>query len=139
MDFFNSLSMVIREYTPDYLVVALDSKGPTFRHEMYDQYKANRDEAPQDLKDQIPRIIELLNLMQIPTLSKPGLEADDIIASLCDKAIELNLDAVMFTADKDLLQLVNKRVLALRPPKKGQKQYRFFGISEVERRIFNKA
>lgn len=130
--FFNSLSMVIREYKPDYLVVALDSKGKTFRHEMYDLYKANRDAAPEDLKNQIPEIIKVLDLMKIPTLSKEGLEADDIIASLCDKAIDLDLDAVMFTADKDLLQLVTKRISALRPPKKGQKDYRMFGPSEVE-------
>lgn len=134
--FFNSLSMLLREYKPDYLVVALDSKGPTFRHEMYNEYKANRDEAPADLKAQIPVIIELLELMQIPTISKVGLEADDIIASLCDKAIESKLDAIMFTADKDLLQLVNKRVFALRPPKKGQKNYRLFGTSEVEEEFF---
>lgn len=130
--FFNSLAMLIREYKPDYLVVALDSKGPTFRHEMYEEYKANRDEAPADLKAQIPVIIDLLNTMKIPTIAKPGLEADDIIASLCDKAVENKLDAIMFTADKDLLQLVNKRVFALRPPKKGQKEYRLFGESEVE-------
>jgi DNA polymerase-1 len=137
--FFNSLSMVIREYKPDYLVVALDSKGPTFRHEMYDLYKANRDAAPEDLKHQIPEIIKVLELMKIPTLAKEGLEADDIIASLCDKAISLNLDAVMFTADKDLLQLVNNRVSALRPPKKGQKAYRMFGPSEVEEEFLIKS
>jgi DNA polymerase-1 len=130
--FFNSLSMVIREYKPDYLVVALDSKGPTFRHDMYDLYKANRDAAPDDLKEQIPVIISLLETMKIPTYAKAGLEADDIIASLSDKAVALDLEAVLFTADKDLLQLVNSRVYALRPPKKGQKEYRMFGIREVE-------
>ncbi|MFA6865153.1 MAG: 5'-3' exonuclease H3TH domain-containing protein, partial [Sphaerochaetaceae bacterium] len=130
--FFNSLSMVIREYKPDYLVVALDSKGPTFRHDMYDLYKANRDAAPEDLKEQIPVIISLLETMKIPTYAKAGLEADDIIASLSDKAVALDLEAVLFTADKDLLQLVNNRVYALRPPKKGQKEYRIFGIREVE-------
>ena len=57
--FFNTLFMVIREFNPDYLVVALDSKGPTFRHEMYKEYKANRDAAPEDLKQQIPIIIDL--------------------------------------------------------------------------------
>jgi DNA polymerase-1 len=130
--FFNSLSMIMREYKPDYLVVALDSPGPTFRHEMYDLYKANRDAAPEDLKTQIPIIINLLETMKIPTYAKSGLEADDIIASLSEKAVELKLDAVLFTADKDLLQLVNSHISALRPPKKGQKSYRMFGASEVE-------
>ncbi len=130
--FFNTLFMVIRKYNPHYLVVALDSKGPTFRHEMYEEYKANRDDAPQDLKDQIPIIIDLLEKINIPTIAKSGLEADDIIAYLCDKAVKSNLNAIMFTADKDLLQLVNNHVFSLRPPKKGQKEYRLFGSSEVE-------
>jgi len=130
--FFNTLFMLLRKYKPGYLVVAMDSKGPTFRHEMYSEYKANRDDAPQDLKNQIPIIIDLLQQVNIPTIMKSGLEADDIIAYLCKKSTEQNLNAVMFTADKDLLQLVNKNVFALRPPKKGQKDYRLFTASEVE-------
>ncbi len=130
--FFNTLFMVIRKYNPNYLVVALDSKGPTFRHEMYEPYKANRDDAPQDLKAQIPVIIDLLEKINIPTIAKSELEADDIIAYLCEKAVDNGLNAIMFTADKDLLQLVNKYVYSLRPPKKGQKEYRLFGPSEVE-------
>lgn len=130
--FFNTLFMVIRKYNPNYLVVALDSKGPTFRHKMYEPYKANRDDAPQDLKAQIPVIIDLLEKINIPTIAKDELEADDIIAYLCQKAIKNDLNAIMFTADKDLLQLVNKYVYSLRPPKKGQKEYRLFGPSEVE-------
>ncbi|MGD1823139.1 MAG: DNA polymerase I [Pleomorphochaeta sp.] len=130
--FFNTLFMVLRKYKPSHLVVALDSKGPTFRHDMYSEYKANRDDAPQDLKDQIPIIIELLQKINIPTIMKSGLEADDIIAYLCKKSVEQNLNAIMFTADKDLLQLVNNHVYALRPPKKGQKEYRLFTSSEVE-------
>jgi DNA polymerase-1 len=130
--FFNTLFMVIRKYNPNYLVVALDSKGPTFRHKMYEPYKANRDDAPQDLKAQIPVIIDLLEKINIPTIAKSELEADDIIAYLCEKAVDNGLNAIMFTADKDLLQLVNKYVYSLRPPKKGQKEYRLFGPSEVE-------
>ncbi|MDC7238127.1 MAG: DNA polymerase I [Sphaerochaetaceae bacterium] len=130
--FFNTLFMVIRKYNPNYLVVALDSKGPTFRHKMYEPYKANRDDAPQDLKAQIPVIIDLLEKINIPTIAKSELEADDIIAYLCEKAVDSGLNAIMFTADKDLLQLVNKYVYSLRPPKKGQKEYRLFGPSEVE-------
>lgn len=130
--FFNTLFMVLRKYSPDYLVVALDSKGPTFRHEMYDLYKANRDDAPQDLKSQIPIIIDLLEKINVPSIAKTELEADDIIAYLCKKAVESDLNAIMFTADKDLLQLVNRHVYSLRPPKKGQKEYRLFGASEVE-------
>lgn len=137
--FFNTLFMVIRKYNPSYLVVALDSKGPTFRHEMYKEYKANRDDAPQDLKNQIPIIIDLLSKINIPTIMKSGLEADDIIAYLCENAVKENLRAIMFTADKDLLQLVNSNVFSLRPPKKGQKEYRLFGESEVEEEFLIRA
>lgn len=131
--FFHSLNLILRDYRPDYLVVALDSKGPTFRHDMYPQYKANREAAPEDLTAQIPKVIELLEMMKIPTIAKQGLEADDIIATLCDEAEENGLDSVVFTADKDLLQLVGKHVEALRPAKKGQtgSQYVLFKEADV--------
>ncbi|MCH3916975.1 MAG: DNA polymerase I [Spirochaetia bacterium] len=129
--FFHSLSLVLREYAPDYLVVALDSKGPTFRHGMYPQYKANREAAPEELLEQIPKVIDLLGTMGIPTLAKQGLEADDIIATLCQEADDHGLDSVLFTSDKDLLQLVDAHVTALRPAKKVQGQYQLFTEKEV--------
>jgi DNA polymerase-1 len=70
--FFNTLLMLLREYRPDYLVVAMDSKGPTFRHDMYAPYKANRDKAPEDLHEQVPRIVEILEALGIPQISIQG-------------------------------------------------------------------
>ena len=129
--FFNTLLMIVREYRPDYLVVAMDTPAPTFRHQMYEAYKANRDAAPEDLHAQVPKIIEILEAANIPRMGIEGWEADDIIASLTSCATRLGVQSVMVTGDKDLLQLVTRSVSALRPPKKGEKQYRKMGPQEV--------
>jgi DNA polymerase-1 len=130
--FFNTLLMLLREYRPDYLVVAMDSKGPTFRHDMYAPYKANRDKAPEDLHEQVPRIVEILEALGIPQISIQGVEADDIIATLTKSAQRFGIDSIMVTGDKDLLQLVDSHTFALRPPKKGESAYRLFGEQEVK-------
>src|SRR5690554_5752617 len=91
--FFNTLLMLMRDYEPDYIVVALDSKGPTFRHEMYEPYKANRDAAPDDLHAQVPKIIDILDKINIKKIAVSGLEADDIIASLTQEATKEGLKA----------------------------------------------
>lgn len=130
--FFNTLFMLLKDYKFDYFVIALDSHAPTFRHEMYKEYKANREAAPEDLHAQVPRIVETLKKMNIPYVEKPGYEADDLIATICKSATEKGIDSVMVTGDKDLLQLVNEHVFALRPPKKGQPNYELFGQKEVE-------
>lgn len=130
--FFNTLLMIIREYSPDYLVVAMDTAAPTFRHQLYEPYKANRDAAPEDLHAQVPRIVQILDSANIPKIGIDGWEADDIIASLTDCAGTLDIQSIMVTGDKDLLQLVSPHVSALRPPKKGEKQYRLVGPQEVE-------
>jgi DNA polymerase-1 len=129
--FFNTLLMIMREYHPDYLVVAMDAAGPTFRHDLYEAYKANRDAAPEDLHAQVPRIVEILKSANIPTMERSGWEADDIIASLTTCATETGVHSIIVTGDKDLLQLVSPTVQALRPPKKGEKQYRLVGPEEV--------
>ena len=84
--FFNTVMMLVRQYRPEYLVVAMDSRGKTFRHEMYDQYKANRDKAPDDLHAQVPVIDDFLEKMHIPHYERQGMEADDIIATIARKA-----------------------------------------------------
>lgn len=130
--FFNTIFMLLREYTFDYFVIALDSHAPTFRHQMYPEYKANREAAPPDLHAQVPRIVETLKKMNIPYIARDGFEADDLIATLARNADEHEIDTVMVTGDKDLLQLVNDHVFALRPPKKGQPAYALYGAKEVE-------
>ena len=129
--FFNTVMSLVRQYGPQYLVVAMDSKGKTFRHEMYDQYKANREKTPEDLHAQIPIIDSILDGMHIPHFEQVGMEADDIIATIAKKASKEGLETVMVTGDKDLLQLVRDDVLALRPPRKGEKEYRLCGKDEV--------
>ncbi|HHU88857.1 MAG: DNA polymerase I [Sphaerochaetaceae bacterium] len=129
--FFNSLLMVQREYNPDYLVVAMDTAAPTFRHKLYKEYKANREAAPQDLHAQVPKIEAILESANIPRIGVDGWEADDVIASLAKCASEQNIETIMVTGDKDLLQLVKGDVFALRPPKKGEKSYRKTGEAEV--------
>ena len=121
--FFNTIMSLVRQYNPEYLVVALDSRGKTFRHELYDQYKANREKTPEDLHAQIPVIKSFLDGMHIPHFERQGMEADDIIATIARKASSEGLDTVMVTGDKDLLQLVRGDVFALRPPRKGEKDY----------------
>ncbi len=130
--FFNIIMMLIRQYNPDYLIVAMDSKGKTFRHQMYDQYKANRDKTPEDLHAQIPVIERILDAMKIPHYAQMGMEADDIVATICRSAQACSIDAVMVTGDKDLLQLVRPGVSALRPPKKGEHEYKLCSDEEVK-------
>ena len=115
--FFNTVFMLIRDYKFDYFVIAMDSKGPTFRHRMYPEYKANREAAPQDLHSQVPLIMDALEKLNIPYIAQEGYEADDLIATLAANASRLGVETVMVTGDKDLLQLVDDRVGALRPPK----------------------
>lgn len=129
--FYSTLIKVLREYPVDYLVVALDSMTPTFRHEMYEMYKANRQAAPEDLHEQVPRILEILDAANIPHIRVDGWEADDIIASVAKQASMHGIDTVMVTGDKDLLQLVDEHVCALRPPRNGSSSYRRIGPEEV--------
>ena len=136
--FFNTVMSIVRQYSPEYLVVAMDSKGKTFRHELYGEYKANRDKTPEDLHAQIPVISSFLDSMHIKRFERTGMEADDIIATIAGKASSEGLCTVMVTGDKDLLQLVSSDVLALRPPRKGEKEYRLCGPDEV-REIFGVA
>ncbi|MEA4859814.1 MAG: 5'-3' exonuclease H3TH domain-containing protein, partial [Sphaerochaeta sp.] len=129
--FFSTILKLIREYHPTYLVVAMDSMGPTFRHTMYEPYKANRDAAPEELHEQVPVIRRLLEALRIPSIEMQGFEADDIIATLSDEATRHQIDTIMFTGDKDLLQLVDDHTFALRPAKKNEKFYRLLGKAEV--------
>lgn len=130
--FFNNLMMLVRQYKPDYIVVALDSKGKTFRHDLYPEYKANREKTPEDLHAQIPVIVNILDSLQIGHYARVGMEADDIIATIAKNATGLGLETVMVTGDKDLMQLVNDSVFALRPPRKGEHEYRLCKAPEVK-------
>ena len=117
--FVNSLVEVIDKEQPDYLGVAFDVSAPTFRHEMYPEYKAQREETPEDIKLAVPIIKRLLEAMNIPILEKEGYEADDVIGTIAWKAAEQGVAAYMLTPDKDYAQLVKENVYMFRPKSKG--------------------
>ena len=108
--FIHSLLKIYREENPDYLAVIFDTKDPTFRHDMYKEYKANRDAMPDDLVYQLPRIRRAVEVMNIAHYELPGYEADDIIGTYAKKGAEAGLDVFIATNDKDCFQLVNQNV-----------------------------
>ncbi len=118
--FANTVSSLVSHEKPDYIVACLDASGPTFRHERYPQYKANRQAAPQELKDSIPWIRDLLAAMNIATVSLPGYEADDLIGTFTRLAdAHGGLRTFMVSADKDLGQLLSATCSFWKPGKKG--------------------
>ncbi len=105
---------LIREEHPDFLAVAWDAPGPTFRDELSAEYKATRAAMPDDLVRQLPYVRRLFEALGIPVLEAPGFEADDILATLVERALALpDVEVVIVTGDKDLLQLVGPRVRVL--------------------------
>ena len=113
--FFRNLRAMIEHYKPKTLIAALDSKGKTFRHEMYADYKATRPKTPEDLHAQIPWIEETLEALGVPSLRVEGYEADDVIATVTRKAVEQGKSVRILSGDKDLMQLVGERVQILKP------------------------
>ena len=117
LGFINIIKRLIREKNPKHLVVAFDSKGSVFRHELYKEYKANRPPMPEDLSCQIPFIREYVEASGIPLLKENGVEADDLIASATGKLQQLGHRVVIVSGDKDLLQLVGDDVVMWDPMK----------------------
>ena len=106
----NMLSKLLRTYNPSYLCVIFDAKGKNFRHEIYDQYKANRSSMPVELSQQVSPIIDLIKSLGIKILQVPDVEADDVIATLASQNYKDNIKVLISSGDKDLAQLVNSRV-----------------------------
>ncbi len=116
--FHNMLRKLMTSFKPDYIAAVFESaEQPTFRSEAFTDYKANRTEMPPDLGPQIPFIRRTLQAMNIPLLEFPGFEADDVIGSISCRSLEKNIDVVIVSSDKDMLQLVNDRVFMLNPMK----------------------
>jgi DNA polymerase-1 len=109
--FATMLIRIIKEWQPDYIAVAFDVKGPTFRHEAYELYKATRKAIPETLIPQIPYIKEMVRGFSIPVLEKPGIEADDIIGTLARRYAEQGMKVFIVSGDKDMMQLVGKNVV----------------------------
>ncbi len=119
---YGSLSFIlslIEKEKPDYLLFATDTKEKTFRHTLYPEYKANRDEMPEDLAAQIQPLYELIEILGCPLLKMPGFEADDLIGSLVTQYRSDDLHHFIVSGDKDFMQLINERV-SLYAPKKAQ-------------------
>lgn len=115
--FLNILRRILREKNPQYLAVAYDSRGPVFRHAMYESYKANRTAMPEDLQVQIPYIKDLVRAYNIFSIEIPEMEADDVIASAARQLSAQGHKVVVVSGDKDLLQLVGEQVLVWEPMK----------------------
>ena len=113
--FANYLLRLLETHDCQYWAIALDSDKPTFRHEMYAEYKANREEMPDDLKTQIPLVNDLIDAMNIPSVRKEGVEADDLIAALTGRAVAQGFEVCIISKDKDLMQLVGPGVRMLAP------------------------
>ncbi|THB67423.1 MAG: DNA polymerase I, partial [Spirochaetaceae bacterium] len=117
--FLRTLQQLFSRYNPGYFAVALDSIGPTFRHEQYPPYKQTRDKTPDDLIRQIPVIESLLDALGVPQIRVEGYEADDVMASYAEMAREADMTCYVVSGDKDLLQLVGGSVTVLKPDKGG--------------------
>ena len=108
--FLQSLEKVMEKYPSSHVVLAMDSKGKTVRHEEFEEYKANRPEMPEELAQQIPKIEEITESLGYRVVRKEGYEADDVIAKLANLARDLGMETLVFSGDKDLAQLVDETV-----------------------------
>ena len=129
MGFMNTLQEVLSKEQPTHLGVAFDPHGPTFRSEAYPEYKAQREETPEDIRMSVPIIKDILRAMRIPILQADGFEADDVIGTLAKKADSIGVDTYMLTPDKDYGQLVGGHVWQFRPRHGGG--YETMGEKEV--------
>jgi DNA polymerase-1 len=119
--FANILRRLIKDYEPDYLGVVFDTKGPTFRDKLFEKYKAQRPPMPDDLSIQIPYVRKLCEAMRLPILEFQGYEADDVLGAMAKQAAKENLEVLLITNDKDMMQLVNAGVRILRTGSGGAK------------------
>lgn len=130
MGFVNTLNEVMTKERPTHIGVAFDPAGPTFRHEAYPEYKAQREACPEDIKKSVPIIKDILQAFRIPILEVAGYEADDVIGTLATKAGEAGVTTYMLTPDKDYGQLVRPNVFMYRP-RYGDAGYEILGEKEV--------
>nr|WP_298994459.1 DNA polymerase I [uncultured Allomuricauda sp.] len=134
MGFMNSLFDVIKREKPDHLAVAFDKGGSVERTEMFEEYKANRDETPEAIKIAVPYIQSILNAMKIPVVELEGYEADDLIGTLAKQAEKEGFKTFMVTPDKDFGQLVSENIFMYRPARMGN-GIEIWGIPEVQKRF----
>ncbi len=127
--FINTLEDILKRENPSHIAVAFDPKGPTFRHEAFELYKAQREETPEVIKQSVPIIKDIINAYNIPILEVPRYEADDVIGTIAKLAEKEGFDVYMMTPDKDYGQLVSEHIYMYRPKFGGD--YEILGVSEV--------
>ena len=130
LGFVNTLEEVLKKENPTHIGVAFDPAGPTFRHEAYEQYKAQREETPEVIRLSVPIIKDIIRAYRIPILEVPGYEADDVIGTLATEAGKRGITTYMMTPDKDYGQLVGGNVFMYRPKHTGG--FEVMGIEEVK-------
>ena len=130
LGFVNTLEEILKKEKPTHIAIAFDMKGPTFRHDMFPEYKAHRDEMPEDIRKSIPYIREIIKGYQIPILEKEGFEADDVIGTLAKTAEREGFQVYMVTPDKDYAQLVSKNIFMYKPKRLGN-EMEILGVEQV--------
>ncbi|MBE6284668.1 MAG: DNA polymerase I [Mediterranea massiliensis] len=130
LGFVNTLEEVLKKENPTHIGVAFDPSGPTFRHEAFEAYKAQREETPEDIRRSVPIIKEIIRAYRIPILEVCGFEADDVIGTLATQASQMGITTYMMTPDKDYGQLVKENVYMYRPKHSGG--FEVMGIDEVK-------
>lgn len=131
MGFVNTLEDVLKKENPSHIGIAFDPAGPTFRHEAFEQYKAQREETPEAIRLSVPIIKEIIQAYRIPILEVPGYEADDVIGTLATEAGRRGIPTYMMTPDKDYGQLVSDCVFMYRP-KYGDHEFEIMGVDAVK-------
>lgn len=132
LGFTNTLVQLLETEDPHSIAVVFDVSAPTFRHEMFKEYKANREEMPEDLRKSIPYIRKIIEAFNIPIIEKEGFEADDVIGTLAQKAKSAGFNTYMMTPDKDYAQLVDEKVSMYKPGRQGDTA-EIWGTEEVKK------
>ena len=132
--FFNTLLSLLKQHKPSYLGIAFDLHAPTFRHECFADYKANRESTPEEIRQMEPYIHRLIDAMHIPMLACEGYEADDVIGTLAKKAAKEGFEVFMVTPDKDYAQLVEEDIKMLKLGRMGAGE-EIWGVDEVLQRF----
>lgn len=132
--FVNTLDDILRRENPSHIAVVFDPAGPTFRHEMYPEYKAHRDATPEDIKIAVPYIKQIIEGYNIPVIEKAGFEADDVIGTLAKMAEKEGYQVFMMTPDKDYMQLVTDNIKMYKPARSGGGP-EIIGIPEVQEKF----
>ncbi|HEY6105296.1 MAG TPA: 5'-3' exonuclease H3TH domain-containing protein, partial [Anaeromyxobacteraceae bacterium] len=135
LGFTTMLLKALREHGPTHAAVVLDAGRKSFRNDLDPDYKANRPEAPEDLRTQFPLVREVTRALNVPVVEEPGFEADDVIATLARRAREQGWEVVIVTGDKDFAQLVGERISLYDPMAEASGRGGWTGAAEVEKKL----